>query len=58
MKTSIKILVKHYGGNVEAAKALGITERHFLNVRKGNHVGRFLALQIKRMAFEIKNKSA
>jgi hypothetical protein len=57
MKKSIKILIKHYGGSTEAAKALGITPRHFLNVRNGKFVGRFLELQIKRMAFDINNKA-
>jgi len=57
MKKSIKILVKHYGGNTATAKALGITGRHFLNIRKGKFVGRFLAKEIKRQAFEVANKS-
>jgi len=57
MEKSIKILIKHYGSHAKAANALGITGRHFLNVRKGEFVGRFLAKEIKRHAFEIKNKS-
>ena len=55
MKSQLNILKKHYGSDTAVAKALGITPRHYLNVRKKKFVGRFLALQIKRMAFEIKN---
>jgi len=56
MKSQLNILKKHYGSDAAVAKALGITPRHYLNVRKKKFVGRFLAMQIKRMAFEIKNK--
>ena len=56
MKAELNLLKKHYGSDTAVAKALGITPRHFLNVRKGMYVGRFLKLQIMRMAFEIKNK--
>jgi hypothetical protein len=56
MKSQLNLLKKHYGSDSAVAKALGITPRHFLNVRKGKYIGRFLKLQIIRLAFEIKNK--
>jgi hypothetical protein len=51
MKTELILnkLLKRHGTWPEVAKVLGITPRHLLNIRKGQHVGRFLLKMIQRM---------
>ena len=56
MKRELDAIEKYYGSKKNAAKAVGITYRHWLNVRNGKYIGRFLAMRIKQMAFEIKNR--
>jgi len=50
MKKSLKKLKKQCETWEKVAEKIGITPRHLLNIRKDEHVGRFLANHIKALA--------
>ncbi|MCK5608689.1 hypothetical protein KAR91_42825 [Candidatus Pacearchaeota archaeon] len=54
MEKEIEILRGKLGSYDLVAKELGITARHLLNVKKGEHISRSLELLIKRLSKDIK----